>query len=531
RPSVAAGDLPACLVRARAALGPEGGRITVFTDAARHSWPAGARLELGGAQVRVVRPDDQAPPNRAVRALTARAAPEAGPRAVAIEWEAEVFGATAPVATGAALWVDGAAVARADVELVPGSPTRRRFTHVLPKGADPFHELAVRLDADAYALDDVLMLPVQAPREVQVLVVDGDPQTVAWRDEVFYLERALAASPPGGGTLQQRVLTTAPTVADIDAADVILLCNVRNLPREAVGALERHVERGGGLLISGGDRVDVDFYNGALGGLLPQPLRGEKSRVELEDPAHREVLGIGAVDTSHPVFAPFNGERPEGLARAQTHTVLLLEPGSRAERQVLMRFSNQAPALVERRVGAGRVLLWATSIDRDWSDLAIRPGFLPLMQQLVLHLADALDDGRPRHQAVHVPRVIPLPRGASSVAVEAPGGPRTAVPIRAEDTQVSLPAATVTGLHRVFIAPADGPATEIPSERYAAWPPPEESDLVALTDDEIAARLPAGSELVGRGGTDGVPRQPLWSLLLLLLPLALLAEATLARRG
>ena len=177
---------------------------------------------------------------------------------------------------------------------------------------------------------------------------------------------------------------------------MVMLCNVRTLPATTVQALHALLRRGGGLFISGGDKVDVDFYNGSLADLLPQPLRGEKSRVELEDPAKREVLGLGQVEGSHHVFAPFDGQKPEGLTRARTHTVLLLETGGKAPRDVLARFSNGAPALLERRVGPGRVLLWATTVDRDWSDLAIRPGFLPLLQQAVLYLADALGDDRPK---------------------------------------------------------------------------------------------------------------------------------------
>ena len=96
-------------------------------------------------------------------------------------------------------------------------------------------------------------------------------------------------------------------------------------------------------------------------------------------------------------FASDGAEALPGLSRVRTHTIMLVEPDARTQRRVLARFTNDAPALLERAVGAegqGRVLLLATTIDRDWSDLAIRPGFLPLMQQIVLYLGCLLYTSR-----------------------------------------------------------------------------------------------------------------------------------------
>jgi len=46
-----------------------------------------------------------------------------------------------------------------------------------------------------------------------------------------------------------------------------------------------------------------------------------------------------------------------------------------------------AAAWLYRRVGSGRVLLWASSFDIDWNDLVLRPVFLPFVHQMARHLA------------------------------------------------------------------------------------------------------------------------------------------------
>jgi hypothetical protein len=54
---------------------------------------------------------------------------------------------------------------------------------------------------------------------------------------------------------------------------------------------------------------------------------------------------------------------------------------------VLARYDDGVPALVERRIGAGRVLVWTSTLDTFWNDLARQPVFLPFMHQLVKHAA------------------------------------------------------------------------------------------------------------------------------------------------
>ena len=56
---------------------------------------------------------------------------------------------------------------------------------------------------------------------------------------------------------------------------------------------------------------------------------------------------------------------------------------------MVLRYESGAPALVEAEIGRGRVLLLTTTVDREWTDLPIRPGFLPLVQEAARRLAGA----------------------------------------------------------------------------------------------------------------------------------------------
>jgi hypothetical protein len=61
---------------------------------------------------------------------------------------------------------------------------------------------------------------------------------------------------------------------------------------------------------------------------------------------------------------------------------------------VIARLDNGDPLLVEHRFGEGVVTQMSTSCDADWSDLPLRPFFVPLMQQLVTTMASGISPPR-----------------------------------------------------------------------------------------------------------------------------------------
>ena len=82
------------------------------------------------------------------------------------------------------------------------------------------------------------------------------------------------------------------------------------------------------------------------------------------------------------------------------------------------RFSNGTPALLERASGRGRVLLFASDVDRRWNDFPLHPAFVPfVVESLRYVLAGAADRRPPRDYTV---------AQAPAEARHAPGVYRTA---------------------------------------------------------------------------------------------------------
>ena len=114
----------------------------------------------------------------------------------------------------------------------------------------------------------------------------------------------------------------------------------------------------------------VDLLPGAIGNPV------DRTRTE----AH-----IGALEYAHPVFEPFRAPRSGNFASVPVYYYRTITSAPSA--QVLARFDGSAPALTERRVGSGRVLLWGTTLDVSWSELPVRPVYVPFVHRAIRHLA------------------------------------------------------------------------------------------------------------------------------------------------
>jgi hypothetical protein len=409
--------------------------------------------------------------------------------------------------------------------------------------------VTVELDEDELPVDDRRYARVEVRREVRVLLVDGDPRTVRHEDELFYLETALRPGDRADSQLAVAV-ATADELAQrrLGDFDVVFLCNVKALPAERVADLEAFVRRGGGLFVAVGDNVEADAYAATMAPLLPQQLRDVRvaslaasARPEGEGDAPGAGERLRAADTRHPMLAVFAGQA-DGLRAARFRRYFLLQPDAHARpvdgerprnggRTTVLRYETGAPALVEATLGQGRVLLFTSTVDRDWNDLPIRPGYLPLMQQAARHLARSpLREPEPGG-IVGRPYAIPLGRGDSRLEVRLPSGQGhlyEAGEIQGRENLVYLDTEE-PGFYRVLAAAtAAGQPRERPGAEFVINVDPRESDLRHVTPAKAERRVLAAATSRAQ---PGVRRVELWHAVAAALLLLLLGEALLVRRG
>jgi hypothetical protein len=552
-PTAAYSDLTACIAAAAQALsGSEaqlamGKRIVVATDMTRAAWrldqpPPMVRGAAGSLRPEVVVLDaarGAALPNAGIAAVEPLPDPSVGPRGFRFQVELANSGAEPLRDLGLQLRIGSGADAKTALRAfadVPASASARKsvasgFTQ---GGPTP---LLFSLPEDALPLDDARAMVLDVPREVRALVVDGAPSPIKLRDEAWFVEAALASS---ASPVRPKVIDgEALASEELAGYDVVFLLNVR-APGAKAAELRRLVERGGGLFIALGDQVDPDGYGAELGDLLPLRLHLVKTAAERGAAgAETRAARIAEVAWEDPALAIFQGVAREGLLGARFFRYVLTHPAGRKDGggeapRVLAAFDDGAPALVEARRGAGRVLLFTSSADRDWNDWPIRTSFLPAMQRFAALLAGALDERREPPTVAGAEKRIALGEGRKLAALVGPdgrerrgallGGEGLAEEERGVRLRPRLP-----GLWQVKVADRTGERLD-PKLAFAVWADPRESDTRRLAEGELTAWL--GGEKVARvegarGRTGGGPAVPLWSVLLLLGLLAFFAEGLL----
>lgn len=490
-------------------------------------WPAGT-----GPDITIVPlADDSRLDNLAVTALEVEPDASTGSRGIRVTAEVGNFGATPVREHGIGLRVGTQVVARGTISLGPGERTRKRFLASLPQDARSAN-IIVEIDHDALAVDDRRFVRAQLREEVRVLLVNGDPHTDRHEDELFYLEAALRPGDRGDtGVSLTTVTVDELPVVPLSDFDVVVLANVRALPAERVAVLANWVRGGGGLLVAPGDNVNPDAYNRTMQPLLPQALHtvldvsyGSRGA----ERAGRE-LRLTKFDVDHPVFSVFSQDAP-GLRDARFSKIMLLGPTSQVDdRKVLARYTNGATAMVEARSGKGRLLLMTSSIDRDWNDLAIHPGYLPLVQQSIRYLARKESQLGRASVMVGSSAVLRVRSDDKRLEITAPDGAVTVIEGETlEGRKFTRFAGTrEPGIYRVVATDKTGETRVREEAAFAVNLDPRGSDLRPATPDS----LPTSGHAAARTATTTHQRRvELWHAIAFGLLLLLLLESVLVLR-
>jgi hypothetical protein len=537
-------DLTACLAAAARALSELkaqerlGKRIVVVTDLTAAAWrletpppqvagPAGPQRPL----VQIVDASRGAElPNAAVTGLSAEPDPAVGPRGYRLTVTVASSAPEAQKDLALGLRVNGEArpAIRAFLDVPAGATARKTLSWSFPAGGPA--TVVAALPPDALALDDERVLALTVPREIRALLVDGAPSPVKYRDEAYFVESALGS--PASPVRPTLIDAEALREADLSRFDVVFLLNVRSLGGRSAD-LRRFVEEGGGLFVSMGDQVDPDQYGRELGSLLPLQLHLVKTAAEPGQAAAR----LARIDEGHPAFSVFTGEAREGLLGARFQRYLLTRPPAKGETPtVLAAFDDGAPALVEARRGRGRVLLFTSTVDRDWNDWPIRTSFLPAMQRFAAWLTGGLEERRDLPTVVGTSRQVRLGEGRQLRALIGPDGQvRTRAELEAAGLETSEGGAAFTftprrpGLWQVRVAERGAERVD-PALAFAVVPDPREADTRRLQPSELTAWLggEAHARVDGPGGPPAASQGvPLWSWLLAAAVALFLAEGLL----
>jgi hypothetical protein len=386
--------------------------------------------------------------------------------------------------------VDGKEREMTKTSLDAGAEGQVLFTHSFDTSGS--HVVEVVAEADPLAADNSLMQAIPVWDQVPVLLVSGDSNPEPLRGETDFLEIALRPFSSSRSELADLITTRTVEPRELDAkllteARVVLLANVPQLNEAQLKALDGFVREGGGLLIFPGNRINSAWYNTTLyaegRGLLPLPV------ASLAGSLNRAGTSAAVVSQhfEHEALEVFNDPRNGNLSDGQIWLWYRMREdlparGAEAGISVIARLDSGDPFLVERRAGEGRVLQSCVPCDADWSNLPMRPFFLPLAQQLVTYLASTVYP--PRNVEVGKPLVAFLPPSAAGkrAVVTDPDGNAAEVPVVARGMRA---VAEVSATQRPGLYVMEAPDNQ--RLHFVVGTDRRESELRRLSDEEFRA--------------------------------------------
>ena len=367
--------------------------------------------------------------------------------------------------------------------------------------------------SDELAVDNLFHFVVekQAPRRTTVF------QNQSGESE-FYLYNALSSGRNVPFVVGSETLP-APSQIDPEKTPLVILNDLQRPPRRST--FESYVQNGGGLILVLSKNALADAYNREWSSLLPARLI-ERNFVRGKN---KSFTSITEVNWEHPIFAVFRDAHKAAIGSTQFFSYWRLEPASDAS--VLARFSEGDPALVERSIGKGKVLVFASSLDPIWTDFPLRSAYVPFWYRMAQYTAG----WQPRPSTHQVSQVIPVE--SSSQETEGTSGSWNLIDPEGQ---------RVLGLderHPDFVQLKMPGHYEVRSQKRTDWiavnTPPQESDLRGITLEEFqAVFVPVQSRVEEAGLAPSIQErdqlQSLWWIFLLTAAMVFWAESLVANR-
>ena len=353
----------------------------------------------------------------------------------------------------------------------------------------------------------------------------------------------------------------------LDDYDVIILADVPKISNQIRAQLQEFIRHGKSIIVFVSNRSDPISYNELSSIWLPAEVGNTLTWTPPEQ--------IGTYQESHPIFDIFPNEGFSAQYAPQFYNGVVLRP--MPESEVIARFADNTPFLVERIRGTSAVLLYncglhvtvdgtgtvPTTLDSS-NDLLVNPYFLPMLQQSVMYAAMASSNSLTWAGHVGGTYTAYYPRsagGKASIGLVAVSGQseqfvadkasaparqstdnqqstinsqNTVVPI-GEDGAMRFQGTERPGIYQVEVQTRDG----IQRDFFAVNVDANEADLAQIPFQQAAARVGAQTTVTEKTEALAVATDPyelrrhgreIWGELLILAVCLMMLESFLSNR-
>lgn len=414
--------------------------------------------------------------------------------------------------------INGKASAGQTIRL-PARAGKRVEFRIRPDGTGPFLGEIV-IDDDILTWDDHYYFSGKIPDRIHIALIG---ETI---EDTAPVDLALTVMRDDEGVFRPTSFQKGQDwISALSSRDVVVFSNYPDFSPAEAEAIASFLRAGKGVVILPGPRMNaVNYQNRLLGPVLD--LNIHQAITDKESGGWT----LGRPDWNHPLFEDlFETAEPE-VKSPRVYNRLEI---SGKDFTTVLAFRDGTPFLVEKQLERGKVLIFGTGTDPDWSDLKYTTLFAPLMFRAGLALAEN-SEGLSRTcysgEALRVTRSAE--RLAERYAVIDPEENRILLnpEIRAGDLQLTLDRTSVPGFYRFFEEDRQFAVRAVNVH-------PSESDLEPMSPDSLRSFFP-NAKIHVISPEDGPLAQivsqlrwgrELWWEILMIALLLLVAEIVIAR--
>lgn len=273
------------------------------------------------------------------------------------------------------VFVDRKRSGQATVNIEPGQSQTTKF-RIVPQKTGLITG-SVLLEDDDILMDNRRYFTFYIPEQINILIIGQNEK------DIRFLELALNPNLDQASSIKiDHLPPNKIEFGTLKKYQVVILSNVPRIDGTVLSSIVDHVKAGGGLIVFLGNEVDLRHYNENLNKKLSLPLFTETIG---ELGARSSYLTLGKIDFSHPIFSGVFEDQQKNIESPLFYflTKLKVKP----EHEKIIEFSNGEPFLIESNFGPSKVILFASAIDPNWSDLYLKGLFVPLINRSVVYLA------------------------------------------------------------------------------------------------------------------------------------------------
>jgi hypothetical protein len=402
----------------------------------------------------------------------------------------------------------------------------------------PFHNAgATRITAevtgDSLSTDNVRRVVAVVRDRVSVLCVDGSSG-----DAGRLIISALLARNEGAAD-KDYIVRSVPWLAfpdeDLEYVDVVVMANVPKITPVQAQQLSRFVRQGNGLVWFAGDQVKIAEWNkrsesaNEADGDVATPLLPAVIEQVVDN---SDAIGAGKpLDPSMPdhlLCRPLQSLPADLLSETRFVKHLKVQPAATSV-SVLNVAGSESPILLEHSLGRGHVVMFTTSADATWNNMAMTPVF-PM--QVVTYLVGR-EFEQPRIVGDSLSLSYTEQPNASDAVFDTPSKNTIDVPVRAYRSQyvAMLENAQEAGFYvaRVSVQAPGMPIAVNVDTRESDVACLPEKDLRTVLDDTGIAIATTETELLSAIEAERTG-QSSWRFFILLGLTFLIAESLFADR-